>query len=429
MIWVFWTRCRACLHSEKIESLVAENSARSVCCFGSFEFDPETGELRKQEIRIRLEGQPVAILATLLQRPGALVTRDELQKKLWRGETFVDFEQSLNAAVRRLRLALDDSAESPRYIETIARRGYRWVAPVRNTDVGPSIEAAAKPSQSKVRSRWERRTAWVAAAVVALSAAIFFTVNRLRAPLNSTKVMLAVLPFENLSESVREEYVADGMTDEMITQLGGLDPQHLGVIARTSAMRYKGVPKDVAQVARELRVNYLLEGSIRRQGQRVRVTAHLIQASDQTDLWSESYDRDISDILKLQNEVAGAIANQIRGRLPREAERRLSSAPRLNAEAYEAYLNAQQGWNLRSKEGLQRAIKEFQHAVAIDRNYAAAFAGLARAYALSSVYRVLPELNAMPKAREAAVRAIALDDSLADVHTMLGFIKAHYEYN
>ena len=405
------------------------NSAKSGACrFGSFEFDPRTGELRKRGIHIRLEGQPVAILAMLLERPGELVTREELQKELWPSDTFVDFEQSLNAAIRRLRLALDDSAESPRYVETLARRGYRWVAPVRGAAAAVSVETGPG-HESKVRPRWGRRAIWLSLAAAATVATIFVTSSLLRSRSDPGKVMLAVLPFQNLSDDAQQEYFADGMTEEMITQLGGLTPQRLGVIARTSAMQYKGSHKDAAQIARELSVNYLLEGSVRRQGQRIRVTAQLIQASDQTHVWADSYDSDVSDILRLQSEVARAIASQIRLRLTRQAERRLSNAPRVNVQAHEAYLQGQQAWNLRSKEGSRRGIEEFQRAVEIDPNYGAAYAGLARAYALSPVYGFLSELEAMPKARDAAARAIALDDSLAQSHSMMGFVKAHYEYD
>ena len=413
----------------RIESLLATNSAKwGAYSFGSFEFDPRTGELRKQGIHIRLEGQPVAILAMLLKRPGDLVTREDLQKELWPSATFVDFEQSLNAAIRRLRLALGDSAESPRYVETLTRRGYRWVAPVRGAPGTVNIDTIPG-SESKVRPRWGRRAMWLALAAAATVATIFAVSSLYRSRSGTPKVMLVVLPFQNLSDDAQEEYFADGMTEEMITQLGGLDPQRLGVIARTSAMQFKASHKDAAQVARELSVNYLLEGSVRRQGQRIRVTAQLIQASDQTHIWADSYDSEVSDILKVQSEVARAIASQIRLRLTRQAEQRLSSTPRVNARAHEAYLQGQQAWNLRSKEGSRRGIEEFQRAVEIDPNYGAAYAGLARAYALSPVYGFLSELEAMPKARDAATRAIALDDSLAESHSMMGFVKAHYEYD
>jgi len=219
------------------------------------------------------------------------------------------------------------------------------------------------------------------------------------------------------------------MTEEMITQLGGLNPQRLGVIARTSAMRYKASHKDTSQIARELNVNYLLEGSVRRQEQRIRVTARLIQATDQADIWADSYDVDIGDILKVQGEVARAIAGQIRMQLPPQAEQRLSGTPRVNAQAHDAYLQGQQAWNLRDREGTARSIQQFQHAIEIDSNYAAAYAALARAYALSPVSGFMAASEAMPKARDAASRAIAVDDSLAEAHSMMGFVKAHYEYD
>jgi TolB-like protein/DNA-binding winged helix-turn-helix (wHTH) protein len=425
-----WTACSGSIYSAKTGSPVTPNPAKSSPFrFGAFEFDPQTGELRKQGFRVHLEGQPVAILTALLERRGELVTREELQKQLWPSDTFVDFERSLNAAIRRLRLALDDSAESPHYIETLARRGYRWVAPVRSAYASTDVESAAESVRPQVRPGWKRKAAWAVMAVATISAAIFFLSSRLRVPSSRGKVMLAVLPFQNLSEEAQQEYFADGLTEEMITQLGGLDPQHLGVIARTSVMGYKGVSKDAAQVARDLNVSYLLEGSVRRQGQRIRVSTQLIQASDQTHIWADSYDRDVSDVLKLQIEVAIAVADQIRLQLTRQAERRLTSVPRVNAEAHEAYLKGQQAWNLRSKEGIDRGIEEFQRAVELDPNYSAAYAGLARAYALSPVYGSLRELEAMPKARDAAAHAIALDDSLAEAHTMLGFVKAHYEYD
>ncbi len=418
----------AILGRPKMRFVLASNAAKSdLYRFGSFEFDPQTGELRKQGIRIRLEGQPLAILAMLLERPHQLVAREELQKKLWPGDTFVDFEQSLNAAVRRLRLALDDSAESPRYVETLSRRGYRWVAPVHGAPTAVSIEDT--PSNQESKPRWGRRAAGLALAAAAALGMIFAASSWLRPRPGTGKVMLAVLPFQNLNDDAQQEYFADGMTEEMITQLGGLNPQRLGVIARTSAMQYKASHKDAAQVARELNVNYLLEGSVRRQGQRIRVTAQLIQASDQTHIWADSYDSDVGDVLKVQSEVARAIANQIRLQLTRQSEQRLSNVPRVNALAHDAYLQGQQAWNLRSKEGTGQSIEQFQHAIEIDSNYAPAFAALARAYALSPVVGFMSASEAMPKARDAAARAIALDDSLAEGHSMMGFVKAHYEYD
>jgi len=405
------------------------NSAKPTAYrFGSFEFDPLTSELRKKGLRVRLEGQPAAILAMLLQRPNQLVTREELQKKLWSTDTFVDFEQSLNAAVRRLRVALDDSAESPRYIETLSRKGYRWVAHIEED--APAAPVNTQPPEVTNTARPKDGSATRFAIGVALALIILIIAwGALRSRPALGRLKLAVLPFENLSGDEQQEYLADGMTEEMITQLGGLNPQRLGVIARTSAMRYKASHKDMGRIARELNVNYLLEGSVRRQGQRIRVTARLIQASDQADIWADSYDADISDILKVQSEVARAIAVQIRMQLPRQAEQRLSGMPRVNPLAHDAYLQGQQAWNLRDKEGTAQSILQFEHAIEFDSNYAAAYAALARAYALSPVSGFMPASEAMPKARDAAYRAIALDDSLAEAHSMMGFIKAHYEYD
>jgi TolB-like protein/DNA-binding winged helix-turn-helix (wHTH) protein len=402
-------------------------AANSLYRFGSFEFDSLTGELRKDGIRVRLEGQPVIILAVLLERPNELVTREALQKKLWPGDTFVDFELSLNAAIRRLRSVLDDSAESPRYIETLARRGYRWIAPLRTEPL--IIAGEALPALPRSMS-W-RRAAWLVLAACLAAAAIFFYVasSALRSRPGVRKVMLVVLPFQNISEDPQQEYFADGMTEEMITQLGSLNPEQLGVIARTSALQYKASQKSTGQIARELNVKYLLEGSVRRYGQRIRVTAQLIQASDQAEIWADSYDTDIGDILKVQNEVARAIAGQIRLQLTHQAKQRLSNPPHVNALAHDVYLQGQHAWDLRDREGTARSIQLFQRAIEIDSSYAGAFAALARAYALSPVYGVMPASEAMPKARDAATHAIALDDSLAEGHCMLGFIKSHYEYD
>ena len=416
-------------HYQTGSHLVSNSAKSGLYYFGSFEFDPRIGELRKQGIRIRLEGQPVAILGMLLERPGELVTRKELQEKLWPSGTFVVFEQSLNAAIRRLRLALDDSVESPRYVETRARKGYRWIAPVLGAPTAVRDGDSTPGPEPTMRPRWRRRATWLVLAGAIAVAAIFGASNLWRSQSVTGKVMLAVLPFQNLSGDALQEYFADGMTEEMITQLGGMDPQHLGVIARTSAMQYKASHKDAAQIARELSVNYLLEGSVRRQGERIRMTAQLIQAKDQTHVWADNYDSDVSDILKLQSEVARAIAVQIRLRLTRQVEQRLSNAPRVNAQAHKAYLEGQRAWNLRSKEGYRRGIEAYQRAVEIDPNYAAAYAGLAQAYALSPVYGFLSELEAMPKARSAAARAMALDDSLASSHIIMGYVKAHYEYD
>jgi TolB-like protein/DNA-binding winged helix-turn-helix (wHTH) protein len=414
---------------------VVNPSHSRVYRFGPFEFEPQFGDLRKQGIRIRLEGQPVAILLMLLDHAGELVTREELQKKLWPADTFVDFEQSLNAAVKRLRAALNDSADAPRYVETLARRGYRFIAPldaVPSTQLLVSPEPPVPTSASVSKSRSTRRL-WLILSAIApvLVLAGFFGRSFFfwhPQPL-PRKAMLVVLPFLNLSGDPQQDYFADGMTEEMVAQLGSLDPQHLGVIARTSSMQYKGAHKNVAQIARELGVNYVLEGSVRRSSDRIRVTAQLIQASDQTHLWAKDYDRQVSDVLKLQSDAARAIAAKIQLTLSQPVQARLSAASSVNSEAHEAYLLGLQAWNLRTQEGTDRSIAEFKRAIAIDPNYALAYSGLARAYSLVPVLGVEKPLDAMPLGRQAALRALQLDDSLAEAHTTLAFVEAHFDFD
>ncbi len=404
--------------------------------FGPFEFDPQTGELRKQGLRIRLEGQPVAILRMFLERPGQLLSREEIQKRLWAADTFVDFEQSLNAAVKRLRSALGDSADAPRYVETLARQGYRFVASVEAVPMAPPSGGSTEPPPSGpgqapgTTAKPGRWLLWGALVLLlVLAAALGRRVVLPRAPHAAGRFMLVVLPFRNLSGDPRQEYFADGMTEEMITQLGSLDPRHLGVIARTSAMKYVGSHVDGAQVARELGVDYVLEGSVTRTTNQVRVTAQLIQASDQTDLWADEYDRPVSDMLKLQSDVARAIAARIRLTLSEPVQARLAGAGPLNVEAHEAYLLGLEAWNLRTRESTERSISEFDRAVAIDPSYARGYAALARVYALAPVSGFLMSSEAMPKARDAALRALALDDSLAEGHSILAFVKAHFDYD
>jgi TolB-like protein/Tfp pilus assembly protein PilF len=241
--------------------------------------------------------------------------------------------------------------------------------------------------------------------------------------------MLVVVPFVNMNDDPRQDYFADGMTEEMITQLGSLDPAHLGVIARTSAMQYKDAHEGAAQISRELGVNYLLEGSVRREGNRVRVTAQLISSRDQTHLWADSFDRDLNDILKLQSDVARAIAGKIQLTLSQQTENRLAGAYVVKPEAHEAYLQGLQAWNLRTKEGTERAITDFERAVAKDPSYALAYSGLARAYMLAPVFGASSSAESMPKARDASTRALTMDDSLAEAHTVLAFVKAHFDYD
>jgi TolB-like protein/Tfp pilus assembly protein PilF len=356
---------------------------------------------------------------------------------VWPG-TFVE-EVTLAKNVSTLRKVLGDAPGGREYIETHSKRGYRFVAEVWEVEEEARellTDSPAPPPPAPVPPHQARQSGWktsaaVLATVLLLSAAALWYCSRTAAAPASGRIMLAVLPFENLSGDPAQEYFSNGLTEEMITQLGRLEPERLGVIARTSAMQYKDAHKDARQIGMELRVDYLLEGSVRRQGDRVRISAQLIQVSDQSHTWAEDYDRDLRDILALQSDVAGAIAQQIRLKLTPEQHARLQNVRAVNPEAFENYLKGRFFWNKRSVEGHQKAIEYFQKAVTLDPNYAQAYAGLADAYALlgSRPNSVLPRREAMNRAREAAQKALSFNESLADAHASLGFVKMHYDWD
>jgi TolB-like protein/DNA-binding winged helix-turn-helix (wHTH) protein/Tfp pilus assembly protein PilF len=407
----------------------AANPSR-IICFGSFALNLRAGELHKGGLKVKLQGQPLQALAFLVTHPGEVVTREELGKELWPDGTFTDFDQGLNSAINKIREALGDSAESPRYVETLARRGYRFIAPVKELQGEPHSEAAVSAS-------WWRKTHYRIAAlvlVVLLILTAHFARQRsvLRANPSGERVMLAVLPFLNYSGDPGQEYFSDGLTEEMITQLGSADPQRLGVIARTSAMKYKNTQKDVGEIGRELGVDFVLEGSVRRVGDRVRISAQLIQVRDQTHLWAESYERDAHDTLALESDVANAIAGQVERRLPapHPLARRTNVRP-VNPEAYDLYLKGRFYWNQRTEEGFTQAIESFKQAIEKDSNYAQAYAGLADAYSLlGSMANVeIPRKEAMPLARTAALKALEIDETLAEAHTSLAFVRMHYDWD
>jgi len=398
--------------------------------FEDFELDPGSFELRRAGRLVKLERIPLQLLFLLAENRDRLVTREEILLAIWGKDVFVDADNSINTAVRKARQALKDDPENPRFLRTIPGKGYRFSALV-SSSAPPSPRMADLQSGQPSRKRLPKWTVLAALLLVALITTGLILRSRLTKPPKTIpkKAMLVVLPFLNLSADPREDYFADGVTEEMITTLGSLDPQHLGVIARTSSMQYKGAKKGAAQVAHELGVDYLLEGSVRRSGQRVRVTAQLIQASDQTHLWAADFDRDLSDVLKLQSDLALAISSKIQLTLSPPARARLAEAPSLNAAAYETYLQGLHDWDLRTKPAVLRAITEFQQAIALDPNYAPAHAALARAYSLAPVVDAMTTTESMPKAREAAQRATSLDPSLAAGHSTLGFVLAHYDFD
>ena len=351
--------------------------------FGAFELDTRIGELRKGGTRIKLPPQPVKVLTLLASRPAELVSREEVRRELWGDDTFVDVGQGLGACISRIRIALSDNARKPRYIETLPRRGYRFIAPV---------EGLPPPR----------------------------------------KLMLAVLPFDNLSGNPREDYFCEGLTEEIITEAACLNSEKLGVIARTSVLKYKDEKKDVREIGAELDADYILEGSVRRQGERARISAQLVQVSDQSHLWAETYQRGVRDVLGLQSEIARKIAEAIDVKLARRRQGPLGRPRHPHSEAYQAYLKGRFFWNKRTERDIKRAIEFFQEAIELEANYALAYSGLADAYHMlgsSYVASSVRPREAFPKARTAALKALEIDDTLAEAHASLAAVLGGYEWD
>jgi TolB-like protein/DNA-binding winged helix-turn-helix (wHTH) protein/Tfp pilus assembly protein PilF len=402
--------------------------------FGVFEADLGARELTKQGKLLPLQEQPFQLLAMLLEKPGALVTREELQARLW-PQTVVDFDHGLNKAVSKIRDTLGDSAENPRFIQTVARRGYRFLAEVREVGAEPAAPAAipdadraAGGGSAAARPRTRHIGQWIlgVVALLVLAAAgvwIRATSDSALLPIRS----LAVLPLENLSGDAAQDYFADGMTDELITHLAQI--HDLRVISRSSVMSYRRTPKPLAEIARELDVQAVVEGSILRSGERVRITAQLIRVPADQHIWAHSYEGDIRDTLVLQDQVARAIADQIRVTVGNKG--RTQSPKTVNAEAYDSYLKGRYYWNKRTDEGLKEAIEYFKRSISIDPSSAEAYSGLADTYALAGdwEYGILPPADAFPLARAAANEALALNDRLGEAHTSLAFVLDLYYWD
>ena len=405
---------------------MASSAKPVVIIFGPYEFSPYSGELRKEGMRVRLEGQPLTILEVLLDRPGELVSRDELLKKLWPGDTFVDFEHSLNAAVKRLRAALNDPADQPHYIETLARRGYRFIAPVHMADdqigiaasaVTPALGVAHPPLAVGGR-RW-----WLIAAVVCVVAVVAWGWrewwHRTATPAAPDIRSLAVLPLENLSGDPSQEYFADGMTEELIGRLSMI--HGLRVISRTSAMHFKNTQLSVPEISKRLGVDAIVEGSVMREGSRVRVHAQLIRGATDEHLWSETYDRELRDSLALQSEVAQSIARKVEVTVTGEERARLVAARQVSPEVYESYLKG--GFALdksNSRAGIEESIGYFEDAIKRDPSFAPAYVGLAAAYDhLGTVFAGAPPDDVRRKMISAARRALELDPELGEAYVLL----------
>jgi TolB-like protein/DNA-binding winged helix-turn-helix (wHTH) protein/Tfp pilus assembly protein PilF len=427
----------------------------AVVRFGTYELSLQSGEVRKAGVRIRVQQQPMKLLELLLERPGEVVTREELRSRVWPNESFGDFDQAVNIAIAKLRSALGDSAENPRYIETLPKRGYRFIAEVSVVEAdtrptkpvsvaedvpGPEPETEQVDQLRAIRLATitpvvPKRRFWPTREVIAVLAPVLILGTLavwLFRPHGDASVgigSLVVLPLENLSGDASQDYFADGMTDELITDLAQISA--LRVISRTSAMVYKGARKPLPQIARELNVDAVVEGTVLRAGDQVRITAQLIQAPDDKHLWAESYEGNVRDTLALQNKVARAIAEQIRINLNPHEQAALKNARVLNPEAYESYLKGRYFWNKRTANGLKVALAYFNQAIEEDPKYAQAYSGLADTYALLGdwQYAVMTPKEALPKAKAAAMKALELDDSLSEAHNSLAFCLEGFDWD
>ena len=339
--------------------------------FGVFDADLSAGELRRSGSRVQLQQQPFQVLAALLARPGEMIPRDELQNKIWPGETFIDSERGINKAISRLRDALGDSAERPRFIETLPRRGYRFIAPVER----------------------------------AISS-------------------IAVLPIENLSGDPSQEYWADGITDELVTQIAKISG--IRVIARTSVMRFKGTGIPLPEIAEKLGIEAVIQGSMVVSAQRIRIRVQLVDADTDRHLWTEAYERELADVITLQQEIAQAIAQKFQVHLsPDELD--VERASRVRPDAYEAYLKGRFFWNKRTEPDLNSAMDYFNRAVVLDPRYAHAYVGLADCYTLLGVLGSTPPRSAFPRAKAATETALQYDNTLVEAYATRGHIRTIYD--
>jgi len=390
--------------------------------FGTFQLDLKARELRKAGLKVKLQDQPFRVLSLLIDRAGQVVTREQLRENIWPSDVYVTFDQGLNNAIKKVRIALEDSADNPRFVETVAKRGYRFIAPVT---VEP--QEASEPA-SPQRSRSFRKTpAFALAAAVVLASLAYWSWHRPapRAKTSSEKVILAVLPFDNLSRDPEQDFFSDGLTEEMIAQIGKLNPQRLTVIARNSVAKYKGSSQSASRIGADLHADYLVQGSVRRAANHVRITVQLIEVPHQTDLWTESYDREINDILALQDSVARTIARQVNVTLASDQLARPSNPHPLDPEAYDAYLKGRYCWNKRTADGLQKACLYFQQAISKDPSYGAAYSGLADCNSGLAWHGFVSPAEALPNAYAAALKAIELDPQSSEAHASLGLVLHH----
>jgi TolB-like protein/DNA-binding winged helix-turn-helix (wHTH) protein/Tfp pilus assembly protein PilF len=414
-----------------------EEAKRPPIRFGIFEVDLQAGELRRHGIKVKLQQQPFEVLVMLLERPGEVVTREEIQKRLWPADTFVDFERGLNRATNRLRESLGDEADRPRFIETLPRRGYRFIAPVAKLEESGHVAELTPPHADAVPTngtphsprfgRARLRVGFLIAigAIALLVVAAWFAFFRPRAGAIES---VAVLPFSNGSSDPNAEYLSDGITESLINNLSQLP--NLRVMARSTVFRYKAIKDaDPRKIGNDLHVQAVLSGRLLQQGNVLIIQAELMDVKTGMQLWGGQFNRNVEDVLVLQDDLSREIAEKLRLKLSGQEKQRLARRNTEDAEAYQSYLKGRYYWNKRSPEGIQKATRYFQHAIDKDPAYALAYAGLADSYVYLSFFNVVAPRDAMPKAKAAAAKALEIDDHLAEAHVSLGYISYTYDWD
>jgi len=411
--------------------------------FDAFEVDLRSAELRKHGVKIKLHQQPFQVLTMLLERPGEIVTREELQRRLWPSDTFVDFDVGLNSAIKKLREALHDSAENPRFIETLPRRGYRFIGaiggplkdesslvsstPALKETGHDSVEQKTRTTTSKPLGRWLRGGCAALALVLVfwVFRADFGQWRHILKPATPVRIRsIAVLPLENLTGDAAQDYFVDGMTEAVITDLAQISS--LKVISRTSIMRYKGTKKSLPEIGKELNVDGIVEGAVVRSGERVRVDAQLIEANTDRHIWASTYERNLGDVIALQNEVAGAVANEVQVKLTPQEQTHLLRADSVDPQTYELYLKGRYFWSKRGDDSIRKSIDYFRQAIQQSPNYALAYAGLAEAYVVRFDLSPQEKYSAV---KTAARRALEIDDNVAEAHNALAASLFWYDWD
>lgn len=433
-----------------------------------FELDLRPRRLRRGRRVLKLERIPLEVLILLLERPGEIVSRDEIVARVWGHDVFLDTDNSIRGAIRKVRFVLKDDSETPLFIQTVTGRGYRFIAPIlspkevppstpetslisTSPSLGSELDSLSKAGSARLTAEEQERIpdplpdaesagrvvhrrapAWVSIGLVSAALICFLSLLALwawrdsRMPAVSQRTtVLAVLPFDNLSRDPDQEFFSEGLTEEMIAQVGKLNRDRLTVVARSSVAKYKGSTLAAREIGNELHADYLVQGSVRHSSDRVRITVQLIRARDQTDIWTESYDRELRDVLAVQDSVVRNIASEIHIALTEEQKKRLTAPRQITPAAYEAYLKGRYYWNKRTGEGMQKAEQYFQQAIEYDATYAVAYSGLADCNSGLAWHGFKSPAETLPKAYAAARKAIEINPDSAEAHASLGLAMSH----